>query len=133
MQNAEEVPLGELSLLGYDAHKLGFDHQPEAPLAPGDVVHVGLYWRAERQPVGDWQMTLALAGPDGVTTASISGAPVTSYPTSRWQAGDVWRGLFNLVIPSAGPGGHYRLRLQLLSPGGEPAQVLLSLPLQVEP
>jgi hypothetical protein len=104
--------------LGYDLHKLGFAHQPEAALWPGDVLHANLYWRAQDQPGGDWQIDLSLASEDGRQVVDLTAEPVNGYPTSSWQAGDVWRGQFNLPLPGDLPPGRYRLRVQLIAPDG---------------
>ncbi len=62
MQHSDGASFGEIALLGYDQHKLGFAHQPEAALRPGDVLHVNLYWQAEDRPGGDWQIVLEPRG-----------------------------------------------------------------------
>ncbi len=133
MQHRVEVEFGELTLLGYDAYKLGYAHQPEVPLRPEDLLHVNLYWQAETQPSGDWAVGIRLVDPDGREWASITAEPVGSYATSRWQAGDVWRGQFNLQVPGQAPPGHYRLHIQPITPGGVPKEPLQSSPLVVEP
>lgn len=132
MQHAPGAEFGELTLLGYDAYRLGFAHQPEAPLRPGDLLHVNLYWRAETQPSGDWQVRLDLVDRDGQEWSGITAEPVASYATSRWQAGDVWRGQFNLGIPYNAPAGRYLLRVRLIAPDGTPSDSFLSGPLTVE-
>jgi hypothetical protein len=55
------------------------------------------------------------------------------YPTSNWQAGDTWRGQFNLVIPGDAPAGRYRLQVQPISPDETPSDPFLSEPLAVQP
>jgi 4-amino-4-deoxy-L-arabinose transferase-like glycosyltransferase len=126
MQHRADVSLGDLTLLGYDAHRLGFDHQPETLLTAGNVLHVNLYWRAEAQPGSDWQVAIRLIDADEREWAGIVGEPVEGYPTSRWQPGDVWRGQYNLSIPGDAPAGHYRLWIQPLEPGGVTDEPFLS-------
>lgn len=133
MDQAAGAGFGELTLLGYDAHKLGFAHQPEVPLQPGDALHVNLYWRAETQPSGDWQVLLALLDADELERARITAEPVRGYSTSRWEAGDVWRGQFNLSVPADAPAEQYRLSIQPLAPDGMAPGVYLSRPLRVGP
>jgi 4-amino-4-deoxy-L-arabinose transferase-like glycosyltransferase len=132
MHHVAGAEFGELALLGYDAYKLGFAHQPDAPLRPGDVLHVNLYWQAQTDPSGDWQVTIGLIDPDGHDRGSIVAEPVGAYPTSRWQTGDVWRGQFNLALPADAPPGRYRLRVGPIAPDGAPSDPFLSEPLQVE-
>jgi hypothetical protein len=127
------VEFGELTLLGYDAYKLGYAHQPEVPLRPEDLLHVNLYWQAETQPNGDWTVALRLVDPDGREWASITAEPVGGYATSRWRTGDVWRGQFNLRVPGQAPPGRYRLSIQPITADGVPKEPLQSSPLVVEP
>ncbi len=131
MQHAERAGFGELTLLGYDAYRLGFAHLAEVPLQPGDTLHVNLYWQAEGQPSGDWQVTIDLVDSDGRKWTGLTAEPVGAYPTNRWQASDVWRGQFNLPIPGNVPPGRYWLRVQPIAPDGTPAEPFLSEPLTV--
>jgi hypothetical protein len=132
MHQATGAEFGELALLGYDVYKLGYDHQPGEPLRPGDVVHVNLYWQAQTDPGGDWRVAIALAGPDGRDTVRFVTEPVGGYPTSRWQAGDVWRGQFDLVLPGDAPSGRYWLRVEPIAPDGASTDLFVSEPLDVE-
>ncbi len=132
MHHPVTAQFGELALLGYDAYKLGFEHQPDAPFKPGDIVHINLYWQAQADPGGDWQVSIALAGPDGRDSTSIVAEPVGAYPTSQWQAGDVWRGQFNLALPVDAAEGRYWLRVEPMAPDGTISGLFNSEPLQVE-
>ena len=132
MQHVAGAEFGERALLGYDVYKLGYDHQPDEPLRPGDVVHVNLYWQAQTDLGGDWRVAIALAGPDGRDTVSIVTEPVGGYPTSRWQAGDVWRGQFDLALPGDAPSGRYWLRVEPIAPDGASTDLFVSEPLEVE-
>ena len=132
MDHVAGVEFGELALLGYDAHKLGFGHQPDVPLRPGDIVHVSLYWQALTDPGGDWKMTVALVDTDGNEWGSIVAEPAGAYSTSLWQAGDVWRGQFTLVLPMDTPPGRYRLRVVPVSPDGAAREPFFAEPMEVE-
>jgi 4-amino-4-deoxy-L-arabinose transferase-like glycosyltransferase len=133
IQHAGGAGFGELSLLGYDAYRLGFAHQPDTPLRPGDLLHVSLYWRAEAQPSDDWQVTISLVDQDGQGWASVESEPVLDYPTGRWLPGDVWRGQFTLKVPEDLAPGRYRLQVQPVPPDGTVPEPFLSNLLSVEP
>ncbi len=133
MYYAAGSEFGELALLGYDAYKLGFSHQPNAPLRPGDVLQVSLYWQALADPGGDWQVKVSLIDADGNEWGSAVAEPAGAYPTSRWQAGDVWRGQLNLTVPADAPPGRYRLSVRPIAPDGTAWEPFLSDPLEVEP
>jgi mannosyltransferase len=133
MQHATEAGFGALTLVGYDAYRLGFSHQPDAELRPGDVLHVNLYWRAEEAPEFDWQVVIALVDARGVEQAKITAVPAVGYPTSSWQAGEVWRGQVNLAVSRDAPPGWYNLQVQPLPGDGSAPQPFLSEPLLVGP
>ena len=132
MQHARGADFGALSLLGYDAYRLGFAHQPDAPLHPGDLLHIDLYWRADETPAGDWSVKIALVGAHGGEQGAITASPAVAYPTGLWQAGDVWRGQFDLPIPADASPGRYRLHVLPLAPDGAPRQPFLSEPVPIE-
>lgn len=125
MEEVAGVEWGPLTLLGYDLHELGLAHQPDAPLLPGDVIELGLYWRAEEPSDGDatagsdWQVTVELLDGRGQSLAAVVAPPVSGYPTGLWQAGDVWRGHLNLPIPAHLPSGRYLLRIRPISPASD--------------
>ncbi len=133
MQHDAGAGMGSLALLGYDAHRLGFAHQPDAALRPGDVLHVNLYWRAENAPAGDWQVELLVVDSGGREVAGVVAEPVGGYPTSFWQAGDVWRGQFNVALPADMAPGQYRLQVQGLPPEGPAVHPYLSETFRVGP
>jgi mannosyltransferase len=132
MQHARGARFGELALLGYDLYKLGFAHLPDMPLRPGDVLHANLYWQAEAQPDGDWQVALSLVDSDSWAWTGIQAEPVAGYPTSEWQTGDVWRGQFNLAVPEDAAPGRYRLRVQAFAPDGTASEPFFTRPFIVE-
>jgi uncharacterized membrane protein len=133
MQHSAGASYGELTLLGYDMHKLGFAHQPDASLQPGNVLHVNLYWRAESQPRSDWRIVLVLEDTEDREWAAFAVEPVGGYPTSEWLDGDVWRGQFNLTVPAGAPPGRYRLQVQPIDPGGQATEPFQSVPFNVTP
>jgi 4-amino-4-deoxy-L-arabinose transferase-like glycosyltransferase len=128
MEHTTVTEFGDLTLLGYDMHKLGFAHQPDAPLQPGDVLQVSLYWRAQTDPIGDWELILTLLGPDQEERATVAAEPVGGYPTSLWKAGDLWRGQFDIGLAASAEEGPYQLRIEPLAPDGTTPGVYLSEP-----
>ncbi len=112
ISNPRRARFGPFELLGYDLFKLGFEHLPDAPIGPGDMVRVNLYWRALLKPRDDWTVELSLVG--GSRLASVE-APLAGvdYPTSRWEEKEVVRGQFLLQIPPGAPPGQYRLFLRV--------------------
>ena len=131
MQYSSEASFGELRLLGYDAHRLGAAHEADVPLRPGEVLHLNLYWRAQAQPAADWQIEIVLQDKEGHSWLALEAEPVTGYPTSRWLAGDVWRGQFNLPLPGDLPAGAYRLRIQATAPGEVQPEPFLTEPVTI--
>jgi hypothetical protein len=118
MQYRESLDYGDLKLLGYDLYKLGYAHQKDEPLHPGDVLHLDLYWQALRPSSGqamntpdtDWQLGLQLVDKGGQSWAIGEEGPVgVSYGTSLWQTGEVVRDQHDLLIPPDVPAGRYRL------------------------
>ncbi len=125
IQHEAEVACGELILLGYDLNKLGYEHQPEAPLHPGDVLHLSLYWKALNAPRVEWLLNLKLMDEKGnlwwnAQRAQPSGQ---NYPTTKWREGEVVRGQFHIPIPARAAKGHYRIWGQLISKDGKQPQL----------
>jgi mannosyltransferase len=133
IQHAAQASFGEVSLLGYDTYRLGVAHQPDGSLQPGDVLQINLYWRAEAQPDGNWQVLIENLDPTGQKQGSLVAELVGGYPTGRWQTGDVWRGQFNLTLPADAPTGRYQLRIEPIMPDGTSAGHFLSEPFVVGP
>jgi hypothetical protein len=123
MHYQESLGYGNLELLGYDLYKLGYAHQKDEPLHPGDILHLDLYWQALRpfdraQGSGqtsdtsnmDWQLGLQLVDKGGQSwTVEEEEAIGGSYRTSLWQAGEVVRDQHDLLIPSDVSAGRYHL------------------------
>jgi hypothetical protein len=121
VQYRESLDYGDLKLLGYDLYKLGYAHQKEEPLHPGDVLHLDLYWQGINTLDMDWQLGLQLVDKGGQSWATEEKVPVGgSYGTRLWQAGELVRDQHDLLIPPGVPAGRYRLVGQVkASPSGE--------------
>ncbi|MGA9347799.1 MAG: glycosyltransferase family 39 protein [Anaerolineae bacterium] len=121
MQYEAGIKYDDLTLLGYNLYKLGYEHQPAEPLHPGDILHLDLYWGAIRAPQADWQLTLQLLDSKGNVLAIQQAKPASvDYPTTDWEVGEVVRGQYDILIPPEAPRGHYRLKGQMARlPGGQ--------------
>jgi mannosyltransferase len=112
MQHSAGQNFGDLELLGYDLYRLGYAHAPDTPLHPGDPLHVVLFWRAVRRPGADVQFALRVVDSRGQAWASREGPPVSGYPTTAWEAGEVVRAQADVLLPGDLPPGQYRLRVE---------------------
>lgn len=112
INNRRSARFGPFELLGYDLFKLGFEHLPNAPLNPGDMVRVNLYWQAILKPQEDWTVELSLVGGNRIASVEVPLAGI-DYPTSQWREKEIVRGQYVLRIPPDAPPGQYRLFIRL--------------------
>lgn len=110
--NRRGARFGPFELLGYDLFKLGFEHLPEAPISPGDLIRVNLYWQAVLKPQEDWTVELSLVGGSRIASVEVPLAGI-DYPTSEWKENEIIRGQYVLQIPPDAPPGQYRLFIKL--------------------
>ena len=76
---------GRIALLGYE---LG-----QVAVQPGDSLYLMLFWQALAHAGEDYSLTVALVDEKGKAAGEERFSPlVRAYPTSRWVAGEVWRG-----------------------------------------
>lgn len=100
---------GQLKLLGCDLGPLW--------AAPGDSVHVSLYWQALAKPESDYVVSVFFTDEGGDEWGELMREPLDGeYPTTLWQEGDVVRDRFDLPIGGAAPVGRYRLWVRLYDP-----------------
>jgi hypothetical protein len=109
-QERTDARLGEaIRLLGYDL--------PLAEPAPGDTLHLALYWGVDAPPQGDYTVFVHLLGQDGVPVAQGDARPDGgNYPTSMWEAGERIRDAHAVPIPGGVNAGSYRLGVGLYLP-----------------
>lgn len=119
----------DVTLLGYDLAKLGYEHQPNAPIHPGDILHLTLFWQADRQPNEDLALALQLKDTKGTVWLERRGQPAEGqYPTQQWRAGEIVRDQHNWPLPAGLPAGRYRVYLSVQSlPSGQQMGPLLLL------
>ena len=114
---------GPLTLVGYDRHELGQPRDVNAPLAPGSVLHLTVFWQIAGLAEGDWTYRIRLDDHVLLDWAPVGGG----YGTGQWRAGEVVRDQVDLFLPGEWPAGKYRLRLDVQEPAGKKAQWTQSL------
>ncbi len=120
MQHRVGQGYGPLALLGYNLSKLGFEHDPWAPLRLGEALHLTLFWQARERPQEEVQLTIRLVNPQGQEAARWTASPTGGeYPLTSWEPQEVVRDQHHLILPSELSPGQYRLLLEV--EGVEPA------------
>ena len=120
----------------------GYDLEPPT-VAPGETIHLTLYWRALRQPQRPYTVFTHLLDPGGKPRGQQDNMPVRgSLPTTCWQPGEFVADPYDIAVAADAPPGQYWLeaglyrwqtgeRLSLSGPQAAlPDRVLLG-PLQV--
>ncbi len=126
IQHRRQVDYGPVRLLGYDVSKLGYEHQPDEPLHPGDIVHLTLYWQAMGPIDTDFTLTLRLLDQGGTAVVSRDARPVGgAYPPAIWDQGEIVRDQHNLLLPAEMSVGRYDLFLQTQGLGAEGVRLFL--------
>ena len=106
---------GQIQLLGSDLSA--------AEIGAGETLTVTLYWQPQTaSPMRDYTVFVHMLGP----VNPASGTPVwvghdspplgNSYPTSRWQQGEVIVDRHELTLPAEMPAGIYPLEVGLYDP-----------------
>lgn len=118
-QYPADATLGPLRLVGYSLDR--------SEAAPGDPFLLTLFWRADAAPTEELQARLRLLDPAGVPRMTLDLPPVRAdWPTSRWQAGDLWRGQHTFRLPASLESGVHRWELALYRDGealGQPLEL----------
>ncbi len=111
---------GRIALLGYE---LG-----QAAVQPGDSLYLMLFWQALTDMSEDYSLTVALVDEKGKVVGEERFSPlVRAYPTSRWLAGEVWRGQYDFTVPIEAQPGQARLQIGLVDESGRPLGERVSL------
>jgi len=96
----------QFTFLGYDVS--------QRVLNPGQSAHVSLYWRATARPGRDYLVSTYLVDEGGkVWPQSSRQALDGDYPTSLWEAGQVVRDRFDLVVDPETPRAVYEIKVGL--------------------
>jgi 4-amino-4-deoxy-L-arabinose transferase-like glycosyltransferase len=108
-----EVSFGGITLVGARANKLGFDHAPETPIAPGEPLSVLLYWQAAASAPAAPPLHLRLRGQRDTIVAEWPFEPTEGrYPLTNWDEGELVRDPQVRFLPAGLPPGSYRLSLE---------------------
>ncbi|MDH4135407.1 MAG: DUF2723 domain-containing protein, partial [Anaerolineae bacterium] len=98
-----------LHLLGYGVAVMS-PHQQT-------TVRLTLHWQVIATVGADYKVSARLLDAEGNQVAQIDDVPVHStYPTSRWKAGETLTDVYDLAIPPDTPSGPYRLLVILYEP-----------------
>lgn len=120
---------------------LGFDLSTDS-LRRGDHIELALYWQALGEMKESYTVFTHLLGPYNEATggplwAQDDSLPLRgSYPTTRWEKGEIVVDFYHIPIPPEAPAGEYEIevgiyllstleRLPVLSPGCEGDRILL--------
>ncbi len=114
---------------------LGFDLSTDSPHR-GDLLELTLYWQALGEMEESYSVFTHLLGPYNVATGGPlwgqdDSLPLRgSYPTTRWEKGEIVVDFYHIPIPSEAPAGEYEIevgmyllstleRMPVLGPGGK--------------
>lgn len=120
---------------------LGFDLSTDS-LRRGDHIELALYWQALGEMKESCTVFTHLLGPYNEATggplwAQDDSLPLRgSYPTTRWEKGEIVVDFYHIPIPPEAPAGEYEIevgiyllstleRLPVLGPGGVGDRILL--------
>lgn len=111
---------GRIALLGYELGR--------AAVQPGDNLYLMLFWQALTDPGEDYSLTVTLVDKDGKAVSEERfSLLVRAYPTSRWAAGEVWRGQYDFMVPIEAQPGRAWLQIGLADESGRPLGERVSL------
>lgn len=109
------VPGESLARLGETVRLRGYRLNPkDGSVAPGETLHLSLYWQTEAPLTTSYKTFVHLLGPAGQIAVQRDNPPAGgSYLTTAWQPGEVIVDGHELAIPADGPPGVYRLAVGL--------------------
>ncbi len=103
---ARFVDMQELRLLGYVP--------PRATISPGEMLQVGLYWRARAKPQGNYAVGVQLRDARGRIVFEHAAYPAKdTYPTTLWDAGEVLLDWHDFDLPKDIVAGEYGIFVTL--------------------
>lgn len=100
------IDFGELRLLGMVP--------PRRTIRAGELLQVGLYWRARAQPRGDYLVVVQLRDANERAVFERAARPAqNTYPTTQWNAGEVLLDWHDFQLPHDLTAGEYRIVVAL--------------------
>jgi mannosyltransferase len=115
MRRRLSIRFDNLMLLGYNLAKLGQEHEPDAPVHPGDILHLTLFWQAQETSAENLAVLLRLEDASGRIWLERRAQPTEGlYPTTQWSSNEIVRDQHNLFLPPDLPAGRsYRISLSI--------------------
>jgi hypothetical protein len=98
------------AILGDKARFLGYNI--ESGFRPGDSIHLTLFWQCLEGMEQDYTVFIHLIDEKQNIWGQKDNPPVDGlYPTTEWEAGEIVRDQYDLVISPDSPPGHYGLEI----------------------
>jgi hypothetical protein len=110
---------GRIALLGYELD--------QAPVQPGDSLYLMLFWQALADLDEDYSLVITVVDEDGKMVGEEAFSPLRTYPTSRWAAGEAWRGQYDLMVPIEAQPGQAWFHVGLVDESNQPLGDSISL------
>lgn len=126
------IPMLNVTLLGYDLYKVGHRSDPNTPLHPGDPIQLTVYWQANQpaQSLTDQLVVQIVSSGGGAPPISLMLPPAgVNYPIQQWQPGEIIRAQYSFFLENLAPGS-YRVNLTLQ--GTETSAAALTQPFRIE-
>ncbi|NLG26525.1 MAG: hypothetical protein GX557_01350 [Chloroflexi bacterium] len=127
-QHADDLCWPGACLVGHNLHRLGFEHEAELQLRPGDQARLVLFWQEQCDGVAPAACV--------VTLERRRGEPLWQQTLERpapgdpCQSGDIQRTIHALALPADLAAGEYRLTMRLPNEAPGAARLLQVLRLQ---
>lgn len=84
----------------------------DGAVAPGEALHVEVFWRTTGQMTIDYTAFGHLVGPDGQLATQVDHLPLDGFvPTSLWYPGQIFVDRYTLTIPETAQPGIYPLHM----------------------
>ena len=99
---------------------------PQTTFAPGDVVPLTLFWRAESTPAERYKIFVHLVDAGGALVAQTDSEPGGGFTlTSLWSPGESLTDRYGVLVPPDSAPGEYRLLVGMYGFSGERLPVTL--------